>query len=155
MRRRWNPVENNTERSGLLNATGFVDQLRRIEDASAQEVERINHVYREIERRDGAAQWHAALWCRFACLLAVVLIVAVSAVVYFAMQASRVQAFVQPVQITEEGKMVLIGIPKDLLDYQPEDSQVMDMLAQWVTKRRWKGDEEGYKRTRNDWAWLY
>jgi type IV secretory pathway TrbF-like protein len=148
-------MDTNSETPGLLDATGFVDQLRRIEDASAAEVERINHVYREIERRDGAAQWHAALWFRFACLLAVVLIVAISAVVYFAMQASRVQAFVQPVQITEEGKMVLVGIPKDLLDYQPEDSQVMDMLAQWVTKRRWRGDEEGYKRTRNDWAWLY
>jgi type IV secretory pathway TrbF-like protein len=148
-------MEADNDRPGLLDATGFVDQLRRIEDASAAEVERINHVYREIERRDGAAQWHAALWFRFACLLAVVLIVAITAIVYFAMQASRVQAFVQPVQITEEGKMVLVGIPKDLLDYQPEDSQVMDMLAQWVTKRRWRGDEEGYKRTRNDWAWLY
>jgi len=148
-------MDTKNETPGLLDATGFVDQLRRIEDASAAEVERINHVYREIERRDGAAQWHAALWCRFACLLAVVLIVAITAIVYFAMQASRVQAFVQPVQITEEGKMVLIGIPKDLLDYQPEESQVMDMLAQWVTKRRWRGDEEGYKRTRNDWAWLY
>jgi type IV secretory pathway TrbF-like protein len=144
-----------TESPGHLSATGFVDQLRRIEDASAAEVERINHVYREIERRDGAAQWHASLWFRFACLLAVVLIVCISAIVYFAMQASKVQAFVQPVQITDEGKMVLIGVPKDLLDYQPEDSQVMDMLAQWVTKRRWRGDEEGYKRTRNDWSWLY
>src|SRR5215470_3587199 len=138
-----------------LDASGFVDHLARIEDASAAEVERIKHVYREIERRDGAAQWHAALWFRFACLLAVVLIVAISAIVYFAMQASKVQAFVQPVQITDEGKMVLVGLPKDLLDYQPEESQVMDMLAQWITKRRWRGDEEGYKRTRNDWAWLY
>jgi len=143
------------ETPGFLSATGDVDQLRRLEDASQAEVERIQHVYREIERRDGAAQWHASLWFRFACLLAVVLIVAISAIVYFAMQASRVQVFVQPVQITEEGKMVLVGLPKDLLDYQPEDSQVMDMLAQWVTKRRWRGDEEGYKRTRNDWAWLY
>jgi type IV secretory pathway TrbF-like protein len=148
-------MDTTSETPGLLDATGCVDQLRRIEDASAAEVERINHVYREIERRDGAAQWHAALWCRFACLLAVVLIVAITAIVYFAMQASRVQAFVQPVQITDEGKMVLVGIPKDLLDYQPEDSQIMDMLAQWVTKRRWRGDEEGYKRTRNDWSWLY
>jgi type IV secretory pathway TrbF-like protein len=148
-------MDANRESPGVLNATGFVDQLRRIEDASAAEVERINHVYREIERRDGAANWHAALWFRFACLLAAVLIVAISAIVYFAMQASKVQAFVQPVQITDEGKMVLVGLPKDLLDYQPEESQVMDMLAQWVTKRRWRGDEEGYKRTRNDWAWLY
>jgi type IV secretory pathway TrbF-like protein len=148
-------METNAESPGFLHATGFVDHLQRIEDAAAAEVERIKFVYREIERRDGAAQWHAALWFRFACVLAVVLIVAICAIVYFAMQASKVQAFVQPVQITDEGKMVLVGLPKDLLDYQPEDSQVMDMLAQWVTKRRWRGDEEGYKRTRNDWAWLY
>src|SRR5215831_10384058 len=105
-------METTSESPGLLNATGFVDQLRRIEDASAAEVERINHVYREIERRDGAAQWHAALWFRFACLLAVVLIVAISAVVYFAMQASKIAVFIQTVQMTEEGKMVLVGIPK-------------------------------------------
>ena len=142
------------DRPGLLDATGYVDQLRRIEDASAEEVERIRAVYREIERRDGAANWHAALWFRFACLLAVVLIVAISAVVYFAMQASKVQAFVQPVQITDEGKMVLVGLPKDLLDYQPEDSQVIDMLAAYVIKRRWRGDDESMKRPRNDWSWL-
>src|SRR5215813_4283137 len=138
-----------------LDATGYVDQLRRIEDASAAEVERIQHVYREIERRDGAAQWHAALWFRFACLLAVVLLDALSVIAYLALKANQVQAFVQPVQITEEGKMILVGIPQDLLAYQPEDSQWMDMLAQWVTKRRWKGDDDAMKRTRNDWAWLY
>jgi len=43
-------------------------------------------------------------------------------VVYLAMQARQVQAFVQPVQLTEEGKMVLIGVPQDLLAYQPQDS---------------------------------
>ena len=148
-------METNSERPGWLTATGIIEELSRVQDASAAEVARIQQVYREIERRDGAANWHAALWFRFACLLAVVLIVAISAIVYFAMQASKVQAFVQPVQITEEGKMVLVGLPKDLLDYQPEDAQVMDMLAQWVTKRRWRGDEQDFKRTRNDWAWLY
>jgi len=148
-------METNAESPGLLQATGCAEHLQRLEDAAAADVERIKFVYREIERRDGSANWHAALWFRFACLLAAVLLVAISAVVYCAMQASKVQAFVQPVQITEDGKMVLVGLPKDLLDYQPEDSQVMDMLAQWVTKRRWRGDEEGLKRTRNDWAWLY
>jgi type IV secretory pathway TrbF-like protein len=148
-------METDTTFPGLLQATGDPEALRRLEDAAVADVERIKFVYREIERRDGAANWHAALWFRFACVLAVVLIVAISAIVYFAMQASKVQVFVQPVQITEDGKMVLVGLPKDLLDYQPEDSQVMDMLAQWVTKRRWRGDEEGLKRTRNDWAWLY
>jgi type IV secretory pathway TrbF-like protein len=85
----------------------------------------------------------------------VVLIVCISAVVYFAMKSSHVAVFVQPVQITEEGRMVLIGTPKDILDYQPEDSAYMDLIAQYVTKRRWKGDDDTRKRTRNDWAWLY
>jgi type IV secretory pathway TrbF-like protein len=143
------------DRPGYLDATGVIDQLTKVHDASQAEIERVKRVYHEIERRDGAANWHAALWFRFACLLAVVLIVALSAIVYFAMQASRVQAFVQTVQITEEGKMVLVGLPKAALDYQPEDAEWMDMLAQYVTKRRWRGDEEGYKRTRNDWSWLY
>ena len=148
-------MDRQSETPGVLRATGGIDPRRCQEDASQAEVARIQQVYREIERRDGAAQWQAALWFRFACLLAVVLIVALSVIAYLALKASQVQAFVQPVQITEEGKMVLIGVPKDLFDYQPEDSQWMDMLAQWVTKRRWRGDEEGYKRTRNDWGWLY
>jgi type IV secretory pathway TrbF-like protein len=143
------------ETPGYLDATGVIEQLTKVQDASQAEIERVKRVYHEIERRDGAANWHAALWFRFACVLALVLIVALSAIVYFAMHASRVQAFVQPVQITEAGKMVLVGFPKDLLDYHPEDAEWMDMLAQWVTKRRWRGDEEGYKRTRNDWSWLY
>ena len=143
------------DRPGSLDATGVLDQLTKVQDASQAEIDRVKRVYHEIERRDGAANWHAALWFRFACLLAVVVIVALSAIGYFATMASRVQAFVQPVQITEEGKMVLVGMPKDALDYQPEEAEWMDMLAQWVTKRRWRGDEEGYKRTRNDWSWLY
>jgi len=141
--------------NGSLGAAAADLSLTRMEDASAAEVERIKQVYHEIERRDGAANWHAALWFRFACLLAVVLIVCISAIVYFAMQASKVQAFVQPVQITEEGQMVIVGIPLDLLEYRPADSAYMDMLAQWVTTRRWQGDDEAMKRTRNDWAWLY
>ena len=151
----WSPMEPNTDTPGFLSATAYVDQLARLEDASAAEVERIKHVYQEIERRDGAAQWHAALWFRFACMLTVTLLVSLSMNGYLAMKASQVQAFVQPVQITEEGKMILVGLPADLLAYAPEDSQWMDMLAQWVTKRRWRGDEDGLKRTRNDWAWLY
>ncbi len=148
-------MDANTDSTGGLGATASVEQLARIEDASAAEVARIKQVYHEIERRDGAAQWHTHLWFRFSCVLTLMLLVALSVIVSLALKASQVQAFVQPVQLTEEGKMILVGIPQDLLAYAPEDSQWMDMLAQWVTKRRWRGDEEGYKRTRNDWAWLY
>jgi hypothetical protein len=133
----------------------YQEIVSRLQEASATERTRIQEVYREIERRDGAAHWHAAQWFRFACVLAVVLIVAITANVMLAVKASRVQAFVQPVQITEEGTMVLVGMPKDLLDYQPDDGQWMDLIGQWVIKRRWKGDDDEYKRTRNDWGWVY
>jgi type IV secretory pathway TrbF-like protein len=144
-------METHTESPGLLKATGCAEQLQRLEDAAAADVERIKLVYREIERRDGAANWHAALWFRFACLLAVVLIVASSAIVYFAMQASKCKRLSR-VQITGTADGA-VG-PQRLLD--PARKQSGDgYLAQWVTKRRWRGDEEGFKRTRNDWAWLY
>ena len=121
-------METNSERPGWLNATGIIEELSRVQDASAAEVARIQQVYREIERRDGAANWHAALWFRFACLLAVVLIVAISAIVYFAMQASKVQAFVQPVQITEDGKMVLVA-DRSLSVLDATNGQVLRTLA--------------------------
>src|SRR5207253_10683114 len=88
IKRRWSPMETNAESPGLLQATGCAEQLQRLEDAAAADVERIQFVYREIERRDGAANWLAAMWFRFSCLLVVVLIVIFSAFVYFAIHAS-------------------------------------------------------------------
>ena len=87
-------MDANTDTPLRLDASGYGDELTRIDDASDAEVERIKQVYHEIERRDGAAQWHASLGFRFACLLAVVLLVALSVIVYLAVKASQVQAFV-------------------------------------------------------------
>jgi len=148
-------MDANTDTTLWAGASASVDQLAQIEETTTAELARIEQAYREIQRRDGAAQWHTQIWQRFALLLVVALLGTTGYVVYLAMQARQVQAFVQPVQLTEEGKMVLIGVPQDLLAYQPQDSEYMDMLAQWVTKRRWRGDDEAMKRTRNDWLWLY
>lgn len=133
-------------------AASLADTLH---DDTEAHVARIQHVYREIERRDGAAQWHMTLWRRFAYFLGGVVLVSVVANVVLAFKASRVQAFVQTVQLTEEGQMILVGVPQDLLAYAPTDAHFMDMLSQWITKRYWKGDDEAMKRTRNDWAWLF
>ena len=64
-------MEPNNDRPGRLDATGVIEQLTRVQTASQEEIERVKRVYHEIERRDGSANWHAALWFRFACLLAV------------------------------------------------------------------------------------
>lgn len=148
-------MDAHTETPLVLAASDYTDHLDRLDDASEAEVARIQHVYREIERRDGTAQWHTNLWYRFAYFLGALLLLSCGACVFLAVKASRVQAFVQPVQITEEGKMILVGLPQDLLAYTPVDGAWMDMLAQWVTKRYWRGDDDAMKRTRNDWAWLY
>jgi hypothetical protein len=137
-----------------LAATGDPDALLLNGDSEAHAV-RVAQAYREIERRDGAALWHARAWRRVAWFLAGMLAVSVGVSAHLALKASRVQAFVQTVQLTEEGTMVLVGIPQDLLAYTPADGVWMDLAAQWVMKRQWKGDEESYKRTRNDWAWLF
>jgi type IV secretory pathway TrbF-like protein len=135
--------------------TDYVDQLAQIEHASTDELRRIEAAYHEIQRRDGAALWHAHNWRRLALTLLAAVLVLVSVVVYQARRASQVQAFVQVVQMTEEKRLVQIGVPMDLLAYTPEDGAWMDLASQWVIKRRWKGDEESMKRTRNEWQWLY
>src|SRR5262245_46522413 len=120
-------MDANTETTPYGRASVYVDQLAQIEETTAAELARIEQAYREIQRRDGAAQWHTMIWQRCALLLVVALLGMAGYVVYLAMQQSKVQAFVQPVQLTEDGKMVLVGIPQDLLAYQPQDSEYMDL----------------------------
>jgi type IV secretory pathway TrbF-like protein len=144
-------VEPNIDSPAL---TGYVDQLARIEAASSDELARIENAYREIQRRDGAAWWHAQNWRRVALVLIAALLVAFSIITVLAIQKSRVQAFVQPVQLTEENRMVLVGTPVDLFAYEPQEGEWMNMLAEWVRKYRWRGDEDAMIRTKHDWEWL-
>lgn len=137
----------------MLDASGYVDQIRRAEDATTAHVAAVHQAYAEIERRDGAAHWHASLWFRYSCVLTVGFMVALGVIAYLALKVAQVQVFVQPVQITEEGKMVLIGIPQDVLAYQPDDGVFMDMLAIWTTNFRWRGADPVLNRVL--WAWVY
>lgn len=130
-------------------------QLQRLEEGSAQEQARIDASYREIQRRDGAAWWHAKHWRTFGYALLGGLLVSISVNIYLALRASEVQAFVQVVQETEDQRLVQVGVPMDLLAYKPTDGKFMDMLSHWVQKKHWKGDDDDMKRTRNDWAWVY
>jgi hypothetical protein len=51
----------------------------------------------------------------------------------------RVHTVVQVVQQDEQGRLVKIGVPMDLLAYQPQEGAVRDMLAEWINKRHWRG----------------
>ena len=57
--------------------TSYVDELARLEAATSAELARIDHAYREIQRRDGAAWWHARGMRRFAYALIAGLLVSV------------------------------------------------------------------------------
>jgi type IV secretory pathway TrbF-like protein len=102
--------------------------------------------------RDGKAEWREWRAYRVAggAILAVVILA-----VGFAMRGQRVQVMVQVVQHDEDGHLVKIGMPMDLLDYQPQDGAVRNMLTTWVEKRHWRGEEESDVRARHDWRWLY
>jgi len=106
------------------------------QDGTPDEFERIQAAYREIQRRDGAAWYHAKNWRRFALVLLAGLLGSVVVNAYLAKQASRVEVLVQTVQLTEEGRSVQVGVPSDLLAYMPSDGEWINMLAQWVMERR-------------------
>ena len=56
-------------------------------------------------------------------------------------------------QVTDEGRLVQLGVPQDLYAYTPPEGVYMEMLAQWVRWMRWRGDDE--QMTRAQWAWVY
>jgi type IV secretory pathway TrbF-like protein len=114
------------------------------------EVRWFQDAYHEIQRRDGAAWWHAANWRKVALVLLAVVLVLLSVILYMAFQQSQVQAFVQTVQLTDDNRLVQVGIPVDLLSYTPQDGEWRNMLVRWVQNYRWRVDETLSK---HNWAW--
>jgi hypothetical protein len=109
----------------------------------------------EILRRDGKAEWREWRAYRLAGGLILAVIALAVGVVWFAIRGQRVQVMVQVVQHDEQGRMVKIGVPMDLLEYHPQEGAMRDMLAEWVHKRHWRGEEESEVRARYEWRWLY
>ena len=60
--------------------------------------------------------------------------------VWLAVTKHQVKAFVQTVQVTEEGQLVQLGVPQNLYDYSPPEGMYMEMFAQWVRWTRWRGE---------------
>jgi type IV secretory pathway TrbF-like protein len=117
------------------------------------EWQRIEQAYREIQRRDGSAEQRAWRWERFALVLVGLVVVLLGLVVWQLIAARKVQAVVQVVQLDEQGQLVQVGIPADLLTYTPPEGLWMDMLGAWVRRLRWHGMDTVLARV--EWAWLY
>ena len=111
----------------------------------------LTHTRAELDARDFSAEQHAWLWHRYACWLGVVLLVALLVIVWLVWERRAVQAFVQVVQV-EEGKLVQIGVPQHLLAYTPPDAAWQDMLAEWLRRVYWRGEDLA-KAEKVDWRW--
>src|SRR2546423_2206239 len=71
----------------------------------------IDQAYKEIQRRDGSAEYRAWQWQRFALVLVALLMGLLGVVVWQLLAARKVQAVVQVVQVDEKGALVQVGIP--------------------------------------------
>jgi type IV secretory pathway TrbF-like protein len=131
-------------------ATGWSSGLK-LDSLAHDEATRIQDAYREIQRRDGAALWHAANWRKVALVLLAALLVLLSVILFMAMRQSQVQAFVQTVQLTDDNRLVHVGIPVDLLSYTPQEGEWRNLVVQWVRYYRWRVDAT---LTQHNWAWL-
>jgi len=74
-------------------------------------------------------------------------------VVWQLLDARKVQAVVQVVQLDEKGHLVQVGLPDDLLTYTPPDGLWMDLLGEWVRRVRWRSADSTLARA--EWAWVY
>jgi type IV secretory pathway TrbF-like protein len=118
--------------------------------------EEYSRVAREILRRDGKAEWREWRAYRLAGGLLGLVMVLVVMCVLLAFRASRIDVRVQVVQQDEEGRMVTIGVPVDLLDYEPQDGAWRTMLADWIKHQHWRmPEQEPFPRAHDDWRWLY
>jgi type IV secretory pathway TrbF-like protein len=123
----------------------------KLDSMTHEEAVLIQESYREIQRRDGSAGWHAANWRKVALVLLAAMLVLISVIVYMAMQQSQVQAFVQTVQLADDGRLVQVGVPVDLLSYTPQEGEWKNLVVQWVRNYRWRVDPT---LTQHNWAWL-
>jgi type IV secretory pathway TrbF-like protein len=131
---------------------GAVDgqPLSSVED---DEWRRIEQAYKEIQRRDDRAEYRAWRKERLTWGLLLVVLVQLAVIVYQWWDHRQVQAFVQVVQVDDKGQLVQMGIPQELLAYQPPDGVWIDMLGEWVRRIRWRGTDPVLAKAQ--WAWVY
>jgi predicted Abi (CAAX) family protease len=112
----------------------------------------IAHTRAELDARDVSAEQQAWRWFRMARWLSGLLVVTLLVIVWLVYERRAVQALVQVVQV-EDGRLVQIGVPQTLLAYTPPDGVWYDMLAEWLRRAYWRG-EDAHKAEKVDWRWV-
>ena len=93
-----------------------------------------------LDARDTSAEQRAWMWHRCTLWLGAVLAVAVLVIAWLVYERRDVQAFVQVVQMDGE-RLVQIGVPQKLLDYTPAEGAWHDLMAEWLTRLYWRGED--------------
>jgi type IV secretory pathway TrbF-like protein len=124
-------------------------------EAEADVWGRVDNVYREIQRRDGSAEYRAWRADRRTAWVALFTATLLAWNIWLWLDHRHVQAVVQVVQVDEQQRVVQLGIPQDVLTYEPPEGLYMDMLGQWVRSVRWRDDEDSKTVTHMHWAWVY
>jgi type IV secretory pathway TrbF-like protein len=116
---------------------------------TATEVERLEAAYRIIQQRDGTAERRAFQWKLLAYALVAMLLGL--GVWDHLDRRETLQGFVQVVQVNDHGEVVKVGVPQNLMTYEPSDAHYLDMLAEWVRKVKWRGSDK--VATELNWNW--
>ena len=132
------------------NGTGMPPDWQGVSDDVCQ---RLALAYQEIQRRDSQAEQRAWRKDKLVQRLGLVIVVLAGALVWLVLTRHQVKAFVQTVQVEDDGTLVQVGVPQDLYAYRPPDGVYMEMVAQWVRWTRWRGEDE--RMTKVQWAWAY
>jgi type IV secretory pathway TrbF-like protein len=128
-----------------------ISQAYQLSPEMAAEIQLVSRAYDELKARDGSAEKRAYQWRQ----IALVALVALIGTIIWGHVDKRtvIQPMVQTVQVTEDHRLVQMGVPQDVLSYAPEDGQWFQMLAQWVQHVRWRGPDPTLARVQ--WAWAY
>jgi type IV secretory pathway TrbF-like protein len=127
--------------------------MNTVQDGQVSEFAQLQAAYDIIQQRDGTAERRAFHWqCVVWGLLALIALL-LGGLLWLAYQRAQVHAFVQVVQVDDNGHVVNLGLPQDLLSYEPQEGHWMDMLAEWVRKVRWRGTDPVL--TKAEWRWVY
>ena len=116
-------------------------------------IQRMELAYQEIQRRDAQAERRAWRKEKLVQRLGLVIVGLAGVLAWLVVEKQQVKAFVQTVQVTDEGRLVQLGVPQDLYAYTPPEGMYLEMVAQWVRWVRWRGEEEPMLRAQ--WAWAY
>lgn len=81
------------------------------------------------------------------------LTVALLVIAWLVWNQRELQPMLQVVQLTDEGRLIQVGQPVQVLAFTPEEGQWAEMLGEWLRREFWRGKDQN-KEERLDRRWV-